>query len=342
MALDPKVVDILNKLGVIRERFVPYPAQIYTDLEEKLRGKTGSQVLVIQQEERIHGCPGIVPPTHIDLHQIGVDTTLQLGILTGETLEQDTKAGDVLFPTERHVERDDYSSREKWELREGPLRLGLYDLAHFGEDLRNKPFPIDLCGRRSPIPMHDLHFAHSSQIYVGDDVERYFVYGWQFADEKHVKSLHLFNEEDKLLDTSYVEALRLLGQQAPERFQKKYDQQQHQERVRIIDRLEFLVKQQTTLEKDIQAVYDSLPHGGFMSHGAWHIVDNEDDARVVSGKWRQGLQETKKSVQWELQKALTLDMHLKDFKIEQKPGVTVDVPVYIKHLCEKYDVPLPN
>ncbi|MFH1365132.1 MAG: hypothetical protein ABIH28_00935 [archaeon] len=35
-------------------------------------------------------------------------------------------------------------------------------------------------------------------------------------------------------------------------------------------------------------------------------------------------------------------MHKENFKLEMKPGVSMNVPEYITGLCKEYDIKLPN
>ena len=291
----------------------PDAAKPYRETEARLRNSAGSQILVVKQEEAIHGCPGIIAPEYIDPMFVGIDTELTLGILTSG-LDLDVLKGEIIFPTQRHARRYDRFSGRKWELQEGPISLNWYDFMRLGNEVER---------RRTPMP-NDLsaHFERGLMINVGEEVEQYF-------------------GKNGYLDTSYLEALNLLGQEAPERFRKKHDGEIQGKRLEIISKLEGLTEREATLNGRIKSIYGSIKHGGFMEGGAISVVEDEDDARVVSTGPRMRLQETTREIQRYLKQAIELRMHRGDLRIEQKPGVEVNVPVYISSMCEKYQVEIP-
>jgi hypothetical protein len=292
----------------------PEAEKPYRETEARLKNGVGSQILVVNQSESIHGCPGIVAPAYINPMFIGIDTELKLGVLTSG-LELDVKEGNIILPTDKHAIKYDRYSRSKWKLEEGPISFSWYEFANLGKEVQRRmtPMPNDL----------SAHFEHGLTLHLREEVEQYF------GVNRH-------------LDTSYVEALNLLGHEAPERFRKKYDEEVYQTRVGVINKLEELTGREAKLNSEIESIYGSMKHGGFMRGGALTMVEDEDDARVVSMGPRMKLKETREEIQRYLKQGIELCMHTGNLKIEQKPGMEINVPAYISGMCEKYQVEIPN
>lgn len=259
----------------------PDAEKLYRETEAKLRNSAGNQILVVEQSESIHGCPGIVPPQYINPMFIGIDTELRLGVLTSG-LELDIGGGKIVFPTERHARKYDWRSMNRWELEEGPISFSCYEFRNLGKDVHRRmaPMPNDF----------SAHFEHGLILYLGEEVEQYFV------GNRH-------------LDTSYVEALNLLGQEAPERFRKKYDQEVYQTKIGIINKLEELTGREAKL--------------------------TETEAKMK-------LKETREEVQEYLKQSIELGMHKGSLRVEYKPGMEINVSAYISGMCEKYRVEIPK
>jgi len=300
----------------------------YRETEARLKDSVGSQILVVEQKESTHGCPGILPPRYIDPMFIGIDTELRLGVLTSG-LELDIGEGKIILPTERHARKYGLEySINKWELKECPISLGLYEFMNLGKEIQK---------RMTPMP-NDLFtpFEHGLMLHLGEEVEQYFSRNRSLLDDKCI------------LDTSYVDALNLLGLEIPERFKKKYDENVHQKRVGIINKLEELTGRESKLNTEIGLIYgriDKRPSLGgrvLYSTGPDLLGLSEDDARVVSTGPRMKLKETKEEIQRYLGEAIELGMHEGDLRIKQKPGMEINVPNYICGMCEKYQIELPK
>ncbi len=301
----------------------------YRETETRLKDGVGNQILVEEQKKTIHGCPGIVPPRYIDPMFIGIDTELRLGVLTSG-LELDIGEGKIILPTERHARRyglDEYSGN-KWELKEGPISLGLYEFMNLGKEVQR---------RMTPMPNYlSTPFEHGLMLHLGEEVEQYFSKNRSLLDDKCI------------LDTSYVDALNLLGLEIPKRFKKKYDENVHQERVGIINKLEELVGRESKLNAEIKSIYgriDKRPSlGGRVLYSTGPDLPglSEADAGIVSIGPRGELKETKEEIQRYLKQAIELVMHKGDLRIKQKPGMEINVPNYICGMCEKYQIELPK
>jgi len=163
--------------------FSPDVEKPYREMEARLKDGAGSQILIVEQDESIRGCPGIVSPPYIDPIFIGIDTKLSLGVLTSG-LELDIKEGKIIFPTEKHAMKYSRYSRGKWKLENGPISLNWYEFVNFGKEVHKRTTPM--------INNSSVGFEHGLMLHLGEEVEQYF------GRNRH-------------LDTSYVEALNLLG-----------------------------------------------------------------------------------------------------------------------------------
>ncbi len=312
-----KIKDfVIVNLGTLS----PNNEKPYRETKARLKDGIGGQILVVKQKESTHGCPGIIPPQYINPMFIGIDTELRLGVLTSG-LKLDIEGGEIIFPTERHARKYDRSLRSKWELKEGPISLGLYEFMNLGKEVKR---------RRTPM-LNDFSsfFEHGLMLHLGEEVEQYFSRKSPLDDKC-------------ILDTSYVDALNLLNLEIPERFKKKYDENVHQKRVGIINKLEELADKESRLNTEIESIYGSIKHGGFMSEGAISMVEDEDDAKIVSIGPRMKLKETREEIQRYLKQAIELVMHKGDLKLKQKPGMEINVSDYIYGMCEKYQIELPK
>ena len=300
---------VIANLGTL----FPEAEEPYRKIEERLKNGEGHQILVVWQSESIHGCTGIVSSQYLDPMFIGIDTELKLGVLTSG-LELNIKEGKIIFPTEKYVKKEDGNSRKKWELKEGPITLDWYEFTSLDKEIYR---------RSTKMPNDFAHLKNSLIFHLGKEVEQYF-------------------EGDSYLDTSYVEALNLLEHKAPERFRKKYDEELYQTRVRIINKLEELTEREVKLGAEIKSIYGSIKNGGFMMGGAITIVEDEDDARVVSIGPRMKLKEIIEEIQEYLKQGIELGMQKGSLRIEQKPRMEVNIPSYISGMCEKYKVEIPK
>jgi len=297
----------------------------YRETEARLKDGVSNQILVVEQKESTHGCRGFFPPRYIDPI---IDTELRLGVLTSG-LELDIGEGKIILPTERHTRKYGLEySINKWELKEGPISLGPWAFMNLGKEVQRRmtPMPNDL----------STPFEHGLMLHLGEEVEQYFSRNKSLLDDKCI------------LDTSYVDALNLLGLEIPERFKKKYDENVYQERVGIINKLEELAGRESKLNAEIESIYggiDKRPSLGgrvLYSTGPDLLGLSEDDARVVSTGPRRKLKETKEEIQRYLGQAIELVMHKGIQAIKQKPGIEINISDYIRGMCKKYQIELPK
>lgn len=303
----------------------------YRTIEAQLKNKTGKQILVVKQHETITGCPGIVAPASIRPMNIGIQTEMSLGILTSG-LELDIANGDVIFPTKKHVTKYDY--QDKWELNKGSIVLKCHENFLYLMDLGK-----EVETRLEAVPNNSSWYQYGMTIHVGNEVEDYFRRGSlnRFFPISH----HLKTDKKQPVNMTYVEALKLIGQEIPEGIKGEYEQEISEKRKGIITEIEKLVLKESRLEERIKAIYRSAEGGGFMQDGAIVVVEDEDDAKIVSWGEREALNETRREIQSHLKKAIEFDMHKGDLRIEQRLGVEFNVNAYIAGMCEKYKVEIP-
>lgn len=200
----------------------------YRKIEAKFRYAAGSQILIVKQDKGDYmgtigqGCSK--PSLTI------IDETLTLGILKSG-LELDIQKGDIIFPTDKHVIKRGNYSNNKWGLKEGPISLDCCEFTYLGKYVKTGILipPQVIITRDNP------NFNHGLMLYLGEEVEKYF-------------------EKETLLgctylDTSYAEALNLLGHEAPGIFQEKYDEKVYQKKLGLITYLEELTRLENTREE---------------------------------------------------------------------------------------------
>ena len=297
---------VIANLGTLS----PDAEKPYRETEVRLKNNVGNHVLSVRQSESIHGCPGIIPPSYIDPMFIGLDTELRLGVLTSG-LELDIGKGEIIFPTEKYARKFDKYSESEWQLKEGPISFGWYKFMDLGKKIQRKMLSV----RSDLSNLPGMHFGSGLMLYLGEEVKQYF-------------------GGDRYLDTSYVEALNLLGHESPERFRKKYDEEVYQTRLGVINKLEELTGRESKLNAEIESIYASTKCSGLMM--------DVNEAKVVSMKSRMKLEKTREEIQGYLKRGIELGMHKENLKIEQKPGMEINVPVYIFGMCEEYNVGFPK
>jgi len=220
------------KVSLIKQMLKKVVAKEFEQLKERLKGKTGQQVLTVSQEERCsqmcHGfgqCSGF--PTHIE-------TTLSLGMVTAEPQQADS--GGITIPTERHACKGGYLHR-RWELKEGPICVGFSEIANLGTRIRE--------GTRSG---HG-NFQYGFNIYAGEEAAEYFRRGGM--DEEEFRIRRKF-EEKLPIDRSYVRALELLGQPLPEDFSRA----QEADRKKEIDKLINALLSEKEVEGNLRRAFE--------------------------------------------------------------------------------------
>lgn len=272
----------------------------YRTLYDRLKEGSGNQILVVEQKLRVHGCPGFIPPPKISSESLVVDSTLRLGVLTGG-IELKIAKEEIILPTKTYAIKTESS----WELQEGSITLPLFYLLYLDQEVTSRD--------TSMLNDESDHFQHGLLIYVGSEVEQYFSQGG-------------------FLNFTYVEALKLLGQELPQNFQEEYDQRMYDKKVGILlslAELTFTEENLTLNTKSLQDLKDLKQAIGFE-----HFF--LEDYTVTDSKEKQT--KIKKQIVEDLKKAVELGMHQQAFTWEPQAGITFNVPEYISSMCEKYEI----
>jgi len=226
-----------------------------------------------------------------------IKTDLKLGILKSglEAKIQGEYASILVIPTGKHVLN--YSGRE-WEQKEGDLTLNWMDMFYLNNDLGDA-FGINV--RETNDHVRD----QSIKIYAGREVEEYFTKG-------------------KVLDTSYVDALKMLGHEAPEKFKSAWEKKRSGDTYNLIFRLEGLVSKYNSLVKQIEKINKRAVGS---------------DAMYASYQDEQELNHTQESIKSQLLDAVKLELYKEDKVLEfETPGKSIDVRKYITALCKQHGV----
>jgi len=308
--------------------------QMAADLEKKLDAvkknietHSSELVLVINERESMGGCTGYKRHANYNL-----------GILNGK-FDTDYNKEKIIIPTSKNVHCTD--RREDWELKQEPIFIQNYNILGLGKHL---PARIGM----RPVSGGFNSLGQSLHIIVGnDDVELYFrlpdtIFWTVFNQKEEGKmtkdKLHDFLQHFGRYDTSFVPALELLGAPVPGKFREEYKTEQKKQQMDIVTQLEERLENTTKIQEKIDAVYKSMKSGGYMQGGAFTPVEDEDDARVVTMGLREKLREKESGIARLLKEAVKLKMHNTPKTISLKPGVDMNVPLYITGLCEKYKI----
>jgi len=205
-------------------------------------------------------------------------------------------------------------------LKEGPVNLSADYFAYFGQKL-------DLFRR---MPLHDTtegwaSLQRSLELFVGNDEVK-----GRFS--KDAMGL-------PYLDLSYVDALQLLGLEIPYNFRQSYDEAVRKKKYEIARRLLRLVEQEKSLDKRIETVYSAIRTGTMIEGGGITVVEDEDDAKVVTLGDKMRVREIENEIRSTLKKALKLKMNQDSIEIgEILPGISIRMDQLITGLSKAYNV----
>lgn len=268
-------------------------------LEQILRGKEGKDVLVVKTEESIQGCPGIIPPEHIPPEFYGTDTTLYLGTLSSG-LDMSNEF-EVVIPVGKYVQKSDNSfGVDGWELVTGDIKIRVFEM-----------LVLVMAKGLKFSPTRDIsELERSITIFAGDDVEKYFVEKGR-ADE-------------------YVDCIRVLGNQPPEHLVDGYNSRKAQMKKDLVLTIETLAEEHRKLNERVDKVRKMKGNSDFI----------EDDADVFFATFgeNQRIKRIEGDVRRMLQSAVGFGMHAEQSRFELKPGIEVNVPVYVSDMCKRYGV----
>lgn len=227
--------------------------------------------------------------------------------------------------TDGHVKKESYkpgfSTGKNWEAEKGPIKMDMDALNYLGKDF---DWERSHCYSGWPKPVSAIR---SFNVIAGDkNVGSEFWSG---------KSIGRMREKP---DLSYVNALNLLGLQAPKRFQGLYNMELKKDRLNVIRELLSLYNIGPGIESEISRIYNSIPSGVMASNGALMLVEDGDDASVMSIGYREKIKETDAKISSNLEKAVALGLDKSDMVLKIGPGITLKAGEFVKNLRKKYSV----
>ena len=126
----------------------------------------------------------------------------------------------------------------------------------------------------------------------------------------------------------------------PEKIKRIKDDRIRQAKEIVIETLESLLTKETKLKSRIKFVNESAKGGGYMENGARVMVEDQDDAGIVSWKDREELESIQKKIRTTISEALKLKMHMDPSKyiLESMPGKKTEIYIseYILNLNTIY------
>ncbi len=284
--------------------------------------KTGDQVLVIDKTYIIKDstCGGSL----IEFHPMEWTTKLILGVLNKdfkETLSKDTKLF-INLPTKEYLEQThpssytSYRSEEirKWRHKDGNLIIKpghnishvSYYMSHTNKiDLNKKP-------KRGEIKFD----YHGTFILAGNEVPDYF----SSYDEDNI-----FLKKNKI-DLSYVIAMNILKQEIPSSHKETFEKE-------LEKRAYYIYKSIQKLEGIVGGSEEEIEYARRISE-----LPKTEDSTIEGDKVLFALSNYEKmqevgykkgSIKDLITEALLLGLNKRDFKIELRPGMTLNFPAYI-------------
>jgi len=267
----------------------------------------------------------------------------------------------VAIPVQRYaIKRETVATplhKAKWEAIDGAIGFD-GDLMHYFD----RRVEADCSGvfEASDASLGLRRNQRGLMLVFGDDVETFFkmpdYHFWKiFGDLKtggikreKIPGFIQRNFKD-YHDTSYVQALNLLGEKVPEEFQAAYEQMTLDRKRNIILKLERLTARDDALTEKINLAYgkvDRRPRDGdqIMFQTRPTIAGpTEGDVAILTFADREQLDEVRRNIAAQLGEAFELGMHDTPLTIRgDKQGKTTDVPIYIKGLAQRYEIPLPK
>ncbi len=165
--------------------------------------------------------------------------------------------------------------------------------------------------------------------------------GIKFYNGKDEKSLGIYigAEVEKYFDRegilTYHRALRLLGQETPSDLKGKFEDGLRRKSLEIFNNLEGLTANELKLRNSISSNYGAV--------GRHPFIESKTDAWIASIESINELEDIVARIRQYLGEALRLGLHQRDLTIEgNKPGIMVNVPLYISKMCETYKVEIPK
>lgn len=317
------------------------------ELDAVVKNNIGNQFLLIKQDEEEDDSGLFDEFKHIN-------NNLELGVVSGELafylkIHPINPFGDnydVIIPTGKKVVRGPNNFNSGWELKEGDLGFDMGYASVIGRELS-----VFDEGHQH---LDDfLLFRDSNKglvFYTGDEVPLYFglhqghrsliITKFRKGEISKEKLDEIVKLDKSNIDISYVDALNLLGVEAPPEFKEIYDKRKYEEKVGIVSRLRELIGKKPRIRERIRSLYEVAGSGGggLYEDGADTSIVDRDDAFVVSWADRDKLKETEREIVGLLETVKKLGIDKGEMKIELEPGLTLDVPKYLSAVLDVYEM----
>lgn len=310
------------------------------EIRKEMRSYNGEFFLAVERDWRFHGCTGFGYKPRDEDYQI--DEITSLGICQTPYIQEED---DLLkIQTERYV----WAAPAKIWVEDKPLgHLLAYELE------------ASLPPKGRGFSSRDSDPGVSLRIIVGDtQVTQWFIdksLDHINEDQKSVlKAAHpgtFLEEIEKRRNTepliNYFKLQKALGRildQQPEEVQTAL----RGLKLKLVDQLLALSRQDSKLSQEIGRIYQVPSQGGilFEDGGGVTLIEDEDDARVVSLGARMRLGQVRQQALSIMEEAFEFEMHKTPdtMRREIRPGQTIeiDVPKLIHDFCQFYEIPIPQ
>lgn len=126
----------------------------------------------------------------------------------------------------------------------------------------------------------------------------------------------------------------------PEKIEQLEKYKLNKEKEGIIERIEGMLKREIEVQASIDRVYASMKNGGFMDGGAAVMVETTDDARIVTMRDREKLEEIRNDIRFTLADARkrNMDKDKTEYVVTHTPGKVTKIIIseYITNLTLVY------
>lgn len=117
----------------------------------------------------------------------------------------------------------------------------------------------------------------------------------------------------------YIVGLERIGHEPSQELKEVKIDAQAEVAQGLVKDIVSLIQSTREEEEEIRKIYQSRKHGGFVQGGALTIVEDKDDAAVVSGGNRRKIERNREKMERKLKEAKSLDLH--NFKGEVSLGL---------------------
>jgi len=274
----------------------------------------GQQVLAVHRYGDTEGCTGFGG------EGIEVTRTAEyLGILKEPFIERKEMTFEI--KTNKHAFRSDRSYGQDWKLGERGIDFDLFYLKDILVDQRPGDEEV----------FRKWNIANDSgglRIFVGNETVSDYFRG-KFDAPKVIFEMN--PERYRIL--SYVDALYLLGLEAPEDFKNIYKSNMREKRLNVFNTLRKLAFEDLELTRQINKIDEKIKDGDSQR------MDEVKESRREKRKRQLELQE---AIVPNIKKAIELGMHTREEVLDLEFGTKVPLGTYVTELSKYYKVEIPS